>query len=450
MNNMARKLVAAVLCFALLSACAPIAINVEDLLAPPRLNELQTQVQQALEAHTTLGVDQYRYPREGAYRSPFVLRDMNGDGLYEAIVFYTPENSVGIRLKVLREQPDGSWKLTDDRAGFGNQVHIVKFANLLSPDSLCLVVGWEDSATGERRLDVFSHQNGRLHALYHNNYTVFNIAQYKAGDLEQIALVRQDMAGAFHLHLLGKTPDGRLSVMGDAALSEDIYEVINLTKGVMREEINGIFVDSRRFSGDRPIATEVFEVSNVGGEPAWLHPLVADIDIETINRLYRQTFRFDGSLLSVDLRSDGNVVIPVHHEEPLPGFFAEPEAEPPPLVLFKSYDYAGLLEVADMAVINADAGYLFFFPTRWVGNVTVLRPEMNEWQFWAVDMLTNRPAVELLRIRVYFIHDHQDRFTEDYVRLADRGLFQYYGYLPNRIGELALTQQEMENNFMLL
>ena len=449
MNKMARRLVATVLCFALLSACAPIAINVEDLLAPPLLNERQAQVKQALENHINLDNTQFRYPRDGDYRSPFVFRDMDGDGLYEAIVFYTPENGVGIRVKVLREQPDGSWKLTDDRAGFGDQVHIVKFANLLSPETLCLVVGWENSATGERRMDVLSYQNGRLHTLYYNNYTVFNIAHYKADPLEQIALVRQDLAGAYHLHLLGRTLDGRLSVMGDAALSDDIYEVINLTKGVMRGNINGIFVDARRFSGDRPIATEVFEVSNVGGSPAWLHPLVADLDIEIINRMYRQTFRFDSSLLSVDLRGDGNVVIPVHHEEPLPGFFAETEPEPPPLVLFKRYDYAGLLVVADRAVINAQAGYIFFFPARWVGNVTVLRrPEINEWQFWAVDPLTNRPSSELLRIRVYSIH--QDRLTDDYVRLADRGLIQYYGYLSGRAGALALTRQEMENNFMLL
>jgi len=426
-------------------------MNVEDLLSPPRLNERQTQVEQALEAHIDLSSIQYQHPRDGDFRSPFVFSDMNGDGLLEAIVFYTPQEGGGIRFKVMREQADGSWLLVSDRAGFGDQVHIVKFAYLICAQTSCLLVGWEDSATRERRLDVFSMQNGRLETLYQTPYTIFDIAAYKAGDLEQIALVRQDIAGDFALHLLGRTLDGRLSLLGNTALSGDIYEVLNLTKGVMRDNINGIYVDARRFTNRLEIATELFEVSTAEDAGTWLSVLVADVEREVINRLYRQTFRSDDNLLSVDLRGDGNVSIPIHHEQPMPGVVGEAELEPPPLTMFMRYNYAGFLDVVDIAAVNADAGYLFFFPERWVGNVTVLRrPEIDEWQFWEVDPLTNLRATELLRIRVYSIRDYQNRLVGDYFRLADRGLFLYYGYLPDATGEMALTQEEMENNFMLL
>ena len=455
---MARKLIAMALCLVLLSSCAPIVINVEDLLRPPRLNERQTQIEQALQNHIRLDSIRNQYPREGDYRSPFVFRDMDGNGLLAAFVFYTPvapvEGGAGIRFKVLREQRDGHWRLTDDRAGFGDQVHIVQFANLLSPDELCLLVGWEDSDTGQRRLDVFSFQNERLHMLYTTAYTIFDIGPYKAGDLEQIALVRQSLTDAFQLHLLGRTLDGRLSLLGEAYLSADTREVLGLTKGFMRDdEINGIFVDARRFS-DGHIATELFEVSTEEGAFAWLSTLVADVETEVINRIYRQTFRTDDRLLSVDLRGDGRVLIPVNreYEYPMPGLFAEAEPEAPPLTFYLRFNYAGFLEVEDIAVVNAEAGYLFFFPERWVGNVTVLRrPEVNEWQFWEVDPRTNLRTAELLRIRVYSVRDYPDRqISEYYTRLADRGLFQYYGYLPNSDSEFALTQLEMETNFMLL
>ena len=138
-------------------------MNIEDLLRPPRLNERQTQVEEALGTHVNLASIRYHYPREGEYRSPFVFSDLDGDGLQEAVVFYTVEGGDGrIRMMVLREEGNGSWALIDDKSGFGDQVHIVRFSSLLSAESECLLVGWENSGTGDRRLDVFSYENGRL------------------------------------------------------------------------------------------------------------------------------------------------------------------------------------------------------------------------------------------------------------------------------------------------
>ena len=442
---MALRIFCLALCFVLLSACAPLDANIEDLLSPPRINQRQTQVEQALSEHISLGAIQYQYPQDGDYRSPFVFSDMSGDGLMEAVVFYTlTGGDGGIRVKVLREQAGGNWLLVDDRAGFGDRVQIVRFARLLDPHTLNLIVGWEDSASGQRRLDVFSCRDGRLQVLSQNYYTVFEIDRFMHGSLEQIALVRQDQLGRHLLSLLGRTPDGRLASVGEAVLSMDIYRVLNLTKGAMRPGISGIYVDARRF--DAQIATEIFEVSADA-----LFPLVADIDNEVINALYQQTIRpLDPALLSVDLRRDGRVVVPVHHEEALPGLVTESELDELRLTLFMQYDYAGVLEIADTAIVNQEAGYLFFFPARWVDHVTVQRrSEINIWQFFEVNPLTNLPYNELLRIRVDSISDYRDQLLEGYIRLAERGIFEYYAYIPNTQSPLALTLEEVRASFML-
>ena len=447
---MIRKLAAAIVCLLLLSACAPIDVNIEDLLRPPQINERQTQVAQALASHVNLDTIQYQYPQSGDYRSPFVFRDMDGDGLMEAVVFFTSQESGGaMRMKVLREEADGSWLLIDDRAGFGTQVHVVWFSNLLSADSESLLVGWEDAQTGGRRLDVYSYQDGRLSLIYQTSYTIFDIGAYKMDGLEQIALVQQDMLGLHDLNLLGRTLDGRLSIVGAAPLSEDISDVLNLSKGLLRDGTNGIFVDARRF--DQQIGTELFEVT-----PSSLVPLVADSEMDdALSELYQQTFRpfrLDGSLLSRDLHGIGQVVIPVHSPEPLPGPDEfEDELEPLFLTLYLSYDYAGLLQITDIAVVNPDAGYLFFFPQRWIGRVTVLRrPEIGQWRFFEIDPATNQQTGELLRIQVRSIRVYQDNSLASYTLLDERGLFEYYGYLPGSASELALTQLEMERSFMLL
>ena len=445
------RILALTLCLALLAACAPIDANIADLLTPPRINQRQTQVEQALSQHISLGDIQPQSPREGDYRSPFVFSDMDGDGLSKALVFFTSAQSGGgIRVKVLKEQPGGEWLLVDDRAGFGDTVQIVRFANLLTPESRNLLVGWEDSATGRRRLEVFSYRGGRLQSLFQDYYTVFEIDRFLPGPLEQVALVHQDQLGNHQLELLGRTPDGRLTAVGETELSTDISQVLSLTKGVMRPGVNGIFVDARLT--EFQMATEIFEVSRDE-----LFPLVAASDHEVIDILYRQTHRpLNPFLFSVDLRGNGRVLVPVPHEDELPGLVAEPEEmEDEPerlrLTLFMGYDYAGVLEVVDTAIVNQEAGYLFFFPPQWVGYVTVQRrPERNDWQFFEVNPLTNLPYIELMRIRADSIQDYRDEYLEGYVHLADRGILRYYGYLPQNRSPLAITEEEMLASFMLL
>ena len=90
--------------FALMSGCS-VGIDVETLLRPPRPAGEQQQIQKALEkyilseqkkqAADTLGGYILKYPRFGDHRSAFVLQDLNGNGVDEAIVFYSfgKENS---------------------------------------------------------------------------------------------------------------------------------------------------------------------------------------------------------------------------------------------------------------------------------------------------------------------------------------------------------------------
>ena len=444
---MTSRILTLALCLVLLSACAPIDASIADMLAPPRINERQTQVVQALSAHVNLDDIHFQHPRDGDYRSPFVFSDMDGNGLMDAMVFYSSNQSGGsIRVKVLREQPGGEWLIVADRAGFGDTVQIVRFAHLMGPYALSLLVGWEDSATGQRRLDVFSFRDGQLQDLYQTFYTVFDINRFLPGTLEQIALVRRDQQGNHQLDLLGRTPDGRLTALGEAALSPDISQVLNLTRGTMRPGVSGIFVDARRLT-DSLLATEIFEVTARG-----LIPLVADIETEVINVLYQQTLRpLDSALLSVDLRRNGRVVVPVPHEDELPGFVTEPELGELRLTLFMRYNYAGILEVADTAAVDTEAGYLFFFPEHWVGYVTIQRrPERNTWYFYEVNPLTNLPTTELLRIRVFYIWEEYRDQHRNYIHLADRGIFQYYGYIPNSRSGLAITEAQLQEKFMLL
>ena len=62
-----------------LSGCDLYQPDVDSLLSPPVLSELQNEVDLALQ--DVVGEDfKLRYPSGGSYRSPYILSDLDGDG----------------------------------------------------------------------------------------------------------------------------------------------------------------------------------------------------------------------------------------------------------------------------------------------------------------------------------------------------------------------------------
>lgn len=400
-------------------------------------------VEEALQATVSPSDILYQYPQRGDYRSPFVFFDMDNDGLQEAIVFYTHRlEDEMVRAKVLRETKDGLFEQVRDITGSGDQVDFIQFSHLLDRDAYSLLIGWHNTRKDTSTLGVYTYQGGDWTREAQMSYESLNVDNYFGDGLNEILLIRQDSSNYYQLTLLGRTVDGRLSVLGELPLSPDMTSVLQMCRGRL-EDGYAVYIDQRR--ADTYTATEVVSVSRNG-----LQSLVGEVNFE----LYSETFR-EEEVLSVDLQEDGNVEIPTHSE--LPGYLSEDELEPPPLTnyirLDTSADQSGYsFQRVYSAAVNEEAGYLVFFPERWVGNVTIRRrPESNEWRFYKVDPVTDFATTELLRIGVYSTRDYQDQFTRNYIDLVQRGMFQYKAYIPATTGEpLAITQRELETQLFLL
>ena len=86
-----------------LSGCDLYQPDVDSLLSPPVLSELQNEVDLALQ--DVVGEDfKLRYPSGGSYRSPYIFSDLDGDCAEEAVVFYTAGEEPLVYLQVLDRQ----------------------------------------------------------------------------------------------------------------------------------------------------------------------------------------------------------------------------------------------------------------------------------------------------------------------------------------------------------
>lgn len=434
---MKKRLLLMALCVLTLSSCSFIPAGIEDLLVSPQLNTRQAEVDSALRATLNLDNILYKYPLSGDYRAPFVFYDLNGDTRQEAVVFYVDVgDSMNVRAKVLSETESGVWSSVYDIAGSGSDVEFVHFAPLKSAGSSCMIIGWQTPRRLTATLGVYSLEGGRVQTDVLEPYAQYLLLDGFSDGLSRLALVVEEAnTGIYRISLLSRMGSG-VAVVDSLPLARNVSEILQISKGKLWDGTDALYIDQMRT--DSIVATEVVRLSGTGLFP------ITDSE-EELESIYTATFR-DQEVLSVDMDGDGVIEIP--QLTPLPGDEFESDL---PLVEYMRMTEKGF-DIVARAVINYPAGYLVFYPQRWVDNVTVVRqPENNEWRFVKLDPDTLQESAELLRIRRYAAGDYRDQFSNNYFLLDQKGAFEYYAYLPRIPDEpLSLTQAEARGLFRLL
>ena len=155
MKKLGRLLAVCALLGLLLTGCnMPLEENrqVEDLLRAPQLAGDYGALQSAL--NDWLGESaQLKYPLQGELLSPFVLQDLDGDGVQDAAVFYTTAQSTNVCIAILQKDAEGNWEVRQNLEGLADTVDTVRLARLQAGGSTQLVVGYVASR-GDNYLDI--------------------------------------------------------------------------------------------------------------------------------------------------------------------------------------------------------------------------------------------------------------------------------------------------------
>ena len=430
------------LCALILSGCSAASLlagGADDLLRAPTLNAQQAEVSQALRSTLNLEDIIYRHPLRGS--APVVFRDLDGDGVDEAIVFYSlSARPSEIWVKILRRDGDGAWASYYDIPGSGDQIEFIEFANLTSLSLPCMLLGWMNSARQERYIEIYVMSDIGFERQYSGSYAAYTVAS--GSGLPRLLLAAQERRNApFELRLLGGV-GGRLYNLAQMRLDEDAGEILRMQQSVLWDNSRAIILDVQLDRGT--VGTEIIRYT-----PSALQ-LVAGgaLGEDSPEKSYfLETFRPEPEL-SLDIDGKGFVMIPFLL--PLPGIEEHDELEPLRMTVFYRPTENGLAEDRS-AVVDHSGGYLLFFPERWLGSVTVAdNPEANQRSFHIYDQRTQLLGQELLRIAAYSGYDYSEE-PGGYFLLAERSAMRYYAYLPELEGEpLALGREELEELFSLI
>lgn len=437
----------AVLCCLLLSSCSRLEFNVEHLMNAPMLTAEQTSIREALTS--TLGTDvKFKYPKAGDYRSAFVMHDLDGDSVEEAIVFYDlgMENT-NVALTVLVKKENG-WAPACTDYGKGVNVDSISFSRITSSDREDIVIGWSQSGSEDKTATVYSYDDGELTLRHQGSYTEMKIHDINKDQMDELLLLRRSsFSEPASIKLVAFDGQEMVAYPGiEFTHAAESFPRVQI--GMLDSATEAIFVDC--YDGVDAYSTSIFKCDPATGRLVDVFSTLLEETEISFDRMQK--------VFCEDINLDGIMEIPyVPDDAYLPGYDGSSEDIGDERYLTRYMRFNGqTFKPVWQGVVNIKAGYRFEFPNEWVGLVTVAKQQigMNEWRFIVFDQVLEKDSQVLLTVRTFSPTQSKDTFatTENTWVLARRGAYEYVASIPSGIEDdgLRLDKDEITKRFSQL
>ena len=409
-------IIAVVVMMLFLSSCSGMDFGIDALMIPPKLTNEQSELYAALE--TAAGTEnlRLRYPKSGYNNSAFSFYDIDSDG----------NNEAETRINILKNTT-GKWVSVYDARGKEEVVVSVEFAGF-SKGKTSVVIGWQNTISGNNIFTVYDFESNVLAEKFSTGYEVAAVCDI-TGDQNDDAVIfsRQDDTGETVIRLLS-AEDGELSVVANEKLALGAVEYLSVKKGSATGIANALFVDYK-------LADEVYSTDVFYFEGSKLKSMFSE----------ERPVRYE-ELITEDVNEDGLMEIPTQ------SVMAGSVTVDGDMTYITTYYTASKFgEYPTLtAIINHRDGYMFELPADWVDRVLLVKSSNdNEWSF--CERLENDVAgIELLRIRTVNKNTYHDKFDEIYRLIEEKGVNQYYIFVPQTDSELQKTFNECKNNFSVM
>lgn len=437
-SKISAMLIAAVI---LLSGCSYTQTSVDQLIAPPKLSQQQSEIFAALEQSVGKNIT-LRYPKNGSYTSAFVMYNLDDDVGDEAIVFYHSKaattSSLPLRINVL-DQRDGKWESKYETGVDASEVERVSFVN--EGGATYVVIGFNQISKGEKLIKMYQYDGGVLELIATarcSNYDVFDINGDGKSELITISAQtsessKSSIATAYRIWAKGFTS------ISNTDMDPDVIEYFNINGGKLKNGIPALYLDGALDSTN--INTQILYMENDRLVNAVYSP------IKALN-LISETVRYAGSI-SLDLDENGVYYIP--QTKDAPGYENSPKHETQLLTQWLEYDNHAF-NLVKTSYIDYKLGFIFSLPQKWNGLVTLEKSTSeNEVVFYQYTGSVYDKSKQLLSIKVVKKAEYgQAAIKNTHSVLKDNGQLMYLYRLYESSPELDLSEPELRNCFKLL
>ncbi len=306
-----KKITAALLaCVFLFSSCSLTGSgqNVEELLSPPKITQMQAEVVQALEEKEG-GSIQLKAPSNGEYVFPISMEDLDGDGVQEVIVFYVaPQKGANVRIAVLQSTENG-YVAVGEEEGVSAEIEQFTLASFYKSGGKQLVVGYQNPSLNEYYMVIYNclDADGNIHLtkVHEQAYSTFVVCDMTQDGVEDLLISvtpKSNTTDGIVLSLVSAS-EGTLKTVTEYEMNNKLRKCNNMLQSIGPNRENIVVMDCDRgvVSSSGMASTAVYYENGSLKE----YELLGDEDFVSA------TTRSTNVLLSMDLDEDGAIEVPV-------------------------------------------------------------------------------------------------------------------------------------------
>ncbi len=429
---------AAVFCSVLaLSGC--LSFSAEELYSLPRASEDYRQLQSLIDEEVSSGAV-YSPPTSGSNRRSVQLRDLDGDGVDEAISFLSVQEDEPLRVAIYKEQ-EGDYKRAAVISGQGTSFDCVSYLDMDGDGTMEIAVGWQISS-GIKTLQVFSIKGMEPMALYSTNYSEYTLTDMDKDGKSEILVFRMNgLTDTSEAELEMLMPGGEMASL-NAKLSVGAENLLHIVSGSLSDGASATYVDCS-IGGE--CVTDIISLSN-----GKLVNVSMDDRTGTSSGTVRQY-----SMYCSDINGDGVV------EVPMPELLPAQKETTYRCINWCVFSRDGNMRISTTTYHNNQDGWYLTWPGDWRGNVTVRRQDYYTGERTVIfsrvtdnkDDSEETVLQDFLQITMFSGDNREARLSSrGYERLLNEGnrVFGYKILIEDKGFPLSLSSEIVHNGFSII
>lgn len=435
MKRAAIVIIVAAVFFAALSGC--FFASGEELYSLPQLPDDYVALQNIIDKVLAEGAE-YAAPMAGSNRQSVQLRDLDGDGKEEAMVFFRSGEEKPLKIYILRHEGE-EYSVAAIIEGDGANVDKIDYLDLDQDGWLEIVVGFRISDGITKGMSVYSIENWELSPVIQTSYFEYAFCDFdEDGGMELLAIHYDESAltGSVELFDLSSTDTPNTS----ANLSRDILSISRIKNAKLQDGRPAVFVSS--ICGEDTVVTDIF-IMDKGA--------VKNITLDELTGFSTDTMQ-NNIIYATDIDSDGVMELPKPEKFPS----AQEDSESHWKVYWYSYYSDGSPLLKWVTYHNYTDGWYFDLPEQWEDTITVSSAENGSGERIVTFMIWRGQYLEPIPVLRFYTLSGDNK--DERAKLPGRQLLQvsssyYYAYEileGYEEWELAIGASEIGERFSLI
>lgn len=369
------------------SGCTSFTAEINEYIVPPTPSGKLYDIQQAL--YGSVGTDiPLRYPKNGDYKSAFVVRDIDGDAEEEALAFYSTlssDNTTVMHINLITKNGEHYTSVNDYSVECAG-VNSVGFADISGDGNPEIIVTWLIPSSPTDKISVFYYDNSTMTKYIEEEYLTYTVCDIDARIGNELLIVSKDIENGEGYARLFEINEEDVLVTSECFMDSDIQSYQKPVLSTLKDGRNAVYIDAAK--GTEGTVTELLFCDNEGN---LINPFV-----KTKNDKNTETLRA-AHTFSKDINGDGIYEIPFITQ--LPEIQDGEEREP--LYLTEWREYSGEeFEVVANSLIDYSEGYTIIIPNGWANKITAEKSEDGEKIVYLYNEKTEKIGEEIFRVKL--------------------------------------------------